>query len=97
MTCTEFKKMLSAHVSISIEAERKRFSLISNKRLKDAGVDFKSMKSIKEVKEGWNKFNKYEADWEKYCRKARHEERRMKISNHVGFSHLAYNNNSEDL
>ena len=84
-------------VNISIPAEKKRFKIMSNKRLQDAGVNFKKFETDKEVISGWHKYNKNEADWEKYCRKSKHERRSLLKGGFVDYSHLAYNGVSDDF
>ena len=91
MTCTEFKIRVSEVINFSNEAERKRYSKISNKQLQQAGVDYKKIFTDKDVKKGWWKFNKYQADWETYCRKSKHEARMRKNDDYIDYSHLAYN------
>ena len=97
MTCTEFKIRVSEVINFSNEAERKRYFKISNKELKRAGVAFKNISTDKEVKDGWWKFNKYQADWESYCRKSKHEAMMRKNDNYVDYSHLAYNGVADDF
>ena len=97
MTCTEFKIRVSEIIIFSNEAERKRYFKISNKELQRAGVDFKNIFFFKEVKEGWWKFNKYQADWESYCRKSKHESMMRKNYNYVDYYHLAYNGVADDF
>ena len=97
MTCTEFKIRVSEVINFSNEAERKRYFKISNKELQRAGVAFKNISTDKEVKDGWWKFNKYQADWESYCRKSKHEAMMRKNDNYVDYSHLAYNGVVDDF
>lgn len=97
MNCTEYKKRVSELVNISIPAELKRFKIMSNKRLQQAGVDFKKFQTDKEVIEGWKKYNKKEAEWEKYCRKSKHVGRSLLKGSFVDYSHLAYNGVTDDF
>ena len=98
MTCTEFKKRVSELVNITIPAEKKRFEIMSNKRLQQADVRFRKFETDKEIIEGWHKYNKKEADWEKYCRQSEHFERTvLSKKSYTDYSHLAYNGVADDF
>lgn len=96
MNCTDFKKKVSDIVNITNEAEKNRYQKISRKELQRAGVNIRNITTDKEVKQAWRKFNKYQADWEKHCRKSKHFERNLKGS-FVDYSHLAYNGVADDF
>ena|SRR5690554_305538 len=97
MNCTEYKKRVSELVNITIPAEIRRFKIMSNKRLQDAGVKFKKFKTDKEVISGWHKYNENEAKWEKYCRKVKHHGRSLLKDSFVDYSHLAYSGVADDF
>lgn len=82
---------------MSNEAEINRYNLISNKRLRSACVNLKLVNTDSEVWQAWIKFNKKEADWEKYCRIQRYEAKHSKKNYHVDYSHLAYNGVADDF
>lgn len=96
MKSSEFKVKVAELINITLEAEKKRYKIMSNRRLRSAGVNFKKIVTDAEVKAGWNKYNKYEADWEKYCRKAMS----IKLPKDWyvdDYSHLAYNGVTDDF
>ena len=95
MKSSEFKKRVSEIINITIEAEKKRYEIMSYRRLQRAGVNFKKITTDAEVKEGWDKFNKYEADWEKYCRRPKPKLEHDWYNN--TYSHLAYNGVTDDF
>lgn len=95
MNCTEFKKRVSELVTFSNEAEKRRFSEMSNKRLQ--GIRYRALKTDNQIREAWRAFNKKEADWERYCRQEAHNERFRKHSHYADFSHLAYNGVADDF
>lgn len=97
MNCTDFKKKASDIVNITNEAEKNRYQKISRKELQRAGVNIRNITTDKEVKQAWRKFNKYQADWEKYCRKSKHFERNLLKGSFVDYSHLAYNGVTDDF
>lgn len=97
MNCTEFKKRVSELINITIPAEKKRFEIMSNRRLEQAGVRFKKFKTDQEIIEGWNKYNKKEAEWEKYCRQSKHFGRQLLKKSFTDYSHLAYNGVADDF
>ena len=97
MNCTEFKARVKELINITIPAEIKRFEIMSNKRLKGAGVNFKKFETDKEIKDGWVKYNKKEAEWEKYCRQSKHIGRGFFKGGYEDYSHLAYNGVADDF
>ena len=97
MDCTEFKKRASELINISNVAEKKRFKIMSRKRLQRAGVNFRNIETNEEVIVGWKKYNKNEADWEKYCRQAKHNARLNSNSSFTDYSHLAYSGVTDDF
>lgn len=97
MKAIELKKRISEIVTFQTEAEKRRFELLSNKRLRSARINPKEISTDKEVREAWIRFNKYEADWEKYCRASKHEARFGKKHTYGDYSHLAYNGVADDF
>ena len=80
INCTEFKRRVYEVVKFNSDAERRRAKLMSNKTLQRAGVDYKNATTKKLINVAFVKFNKHQADWEKYCRASRHENRVSKRS-----------------
>lgn len=56
----------------------------------------KECNSDEEVKQIWHIYNKKEAEWDKFHRMQKHEMEHRK-SNYQDYSHLAYNNITEDF
>lgn len=97
MNISELKKKILEIVVFQSELEKKRFDLISNKKLMSAGIHRKDIITDKDVRKAWIKFNKHQADWERYCRKSRFQARLCKKHSYEDYSHLAYNGVANDF
>lgn len=97
MDISEFKNRIYEIIVFQSESEKKRFELISNKQLRNAGIYRKDICTDKDVRQAWIKFNKHQADWERYCRASKQEVRFGKKYFYGDYSHLAYNGVSDDF
>lgn len=99
MNVTELKQAILRIYPKLNKVELYRVEHITNQAIKSITglkTKLKECNSDKEVKEIWQIYNKQEAVWDKFNRQQKHQIRFSK-SNYQDYSHLAYNNSSDDL